>query len=144
MYGVFSFDQMLDGSQWTALWYRDGELVYYETKPWDGGSGGYGYTDWGPDPSFWLPGQYSVHIFNGNEWKISGQFEVTGDAPAALPTVTSTFTPSTTPSITPSRTPSPTKTLRPTKTPVPTRTITPTRTPSPTKSPTAVNATAAG
>lgn len=144
MYGIFSFDQMMDGSQWTSLWYRDGELVYFETKPWDGGTGGYGFTDWAPDPSAWLPGNYEVQIFNGVDWKVSGQFTVTGDAPAPVPTATSTFTPSITPSITPSRTQVPTKTLRPTNTTVPTRTSTNTRTPTRTKTPTVDAATAAG
>ena len=135
LYGIFSFDKMMDGSQWTALWYRDGQIVYYETKPWDGGTGGYGFTDWAPDPSAWLPGNYEVQIFNGLDWKISGQFTVTGVPPSPVPTATNTFTPSTTPSITPSRTPVPTKTLRPTSTPVPTRTSTNTRTPSKTPVP---------
>ncbi len=78
LYGTFSYNNMIDGSQWTALWYRDGNLVYYEFSPWNGGSGGYGYTDWNPSPEEWLPGNYDVQIFVGTQFKISGQFVVTG------------------------------------------------------------------
>jgi hypothetical protein len=48
MYAAFSYDGMTDGVQWTALWYRQGVLVNYETLVWNGGTGGYGYTDWEP------------------------------------------------------------------------------------------------
>ncbi|NMC13862.1 MAG: hypothetical protein GYA34_13390, partial [Chloroflexi bacterium] len=65
LYAVYSYDQMLDGSQWTALWFRNGELVFYETKVWDGGTGGFGYTDWNPEPEELKPGNYQVQIFNG-------------------------------------------------------------------------------
>lgn len=130
MFGVFSFDGMLDGSQWSALWYRDGELVYFESYPWNGGTGGYGYTDWRPDPSEWLPGEYEVQIFNGMLWKVSGRFTVTGVAPTQRPSPTPTFTPTITNTPTPTRTPTATRTIRPTATPIPTKTLSPTRTPS--------------
>ncbi len=114
---------MVNGSQWSSLWYRDGVLVYYESAPWNGGTGGYGYTDWDPKPEDWLPGNYDVQIFVGTEFKISGQFVVTG-TPIAGPTTTATplsglsttgapsgsATPQSTPSgsATPQNTPSPT------------------------------------
>ncbi len=129
LYGLFSFDAMLDGSQWSALWYRDGELIYYESYPWNGGTGGYGYTDWAPDPSAWLPGEYEVQIFNGTFWKISGRFTVTGNAPTIRPSATPTFTPTLSPTVTPTRTPTITRTPTLTRTPRPTATIVPTRTP---------------
>jgi len=81
LFGTFSYNNMLNGSQWSALWYREGELVYYETNPWDGGSGGYGYTDWEPPSNQWLPGAYEVQIFIGSEWFGSGYFTVTGAPP---------------------------------------------------------------
>ncbi|MGB9668945.1 MAG: hypothetical protein ACPL3P_05270 [Anaerolineales bacterium] len=141
LYAVFSYDNMVDGSQWTALWYRNGELVYFETRPWDGGTGGYGYTDWDPAPSEWLPGNYEVQIFNGLLFKTSGQFTVVGTPPTPAPTSTSTKTPTPTKTPLPSRTPSPTRTmtlppeLRPTKTPYLSPTITLTRTRYPTLTP---------
>ncbi len=118
MFALFSYDQMIDGVQWTALWFRDGELVHFETEPWDGGSGGIGYTDWDPPSGDWLPGNYQVQMFLGRELKVIGGFLVTGIPP------TPTETPSPTPSM------SPTNTLTPTITPWPTQTRTPTPTPS--------------
>jgi hypothetical protein len=114
MYGMFSYDQMTAGAQWTALWYRNGELVFYETLPWNGGTGGYGYTEWEPPSDAWLPGTYNVQIFVGTSWleNARGTFIVTGEPPTPAP------------STTPSRTPSPTNTIGPS----PTRTLTPTRT----------------
>jgi type VI secretion system secreted protein VgrG len=160
MYAVFSYDSMIVGSQWTALWYREGELVHYETIPWNGGSGGLGYTDWAPDPSEWLPGLYEVQIFVGNQFKQSGFFTVEGEPPTPVPTQTPTNTSTPTRTFTPTRTPRPTLTPTPTRTPrpspqpyysptptikptpyptltrTPTPTITQTRTPTPTHTPT--------
>lgn len=135
MYAVFSYDQMVVGSQWSALWYRNGELVHYETLPWNGGSGGLGYTDWEPDPSEWLPGEYEVQLFVGNVWRKSGQFMVEGEPPTPLPSPT--FTASITPTYThtPTRTPYPTATRPATSTPRPT--VTPYMSPTPTIKPTA-------
>lgn len=115
LYAQFSYDQMTIGAQWTALWYRSTELVNYETKPWDGQIGGWGYTDWDPDPHNWLPGEYEVQIFIGLEWKVSGRFTVEGQPPTQIPSATATYTAS------------PTLTLRPSDTRVPT--LTPTNSP---------------
>lgn len=133
MYALFTYDNMLPGSQWTAIWYRGETLVHYETIPWDGGYGGIGYTDWEPQPSEWLPGEYEVQIFVGQAWKVSGIFSVSGEAPTALPTETYTPSPTGTFTTTPTRTPRPTATPIPTRTPRPTTTPTntPTRTPRP-------------
>jgi hypothetical protein len=54
MYGIFTYDGMLPGVQWTALWLREGELVSYETYPWDGGTGGAYFTEWNPPPDQWV------------------------------------------------------------------------------------------
>ncbi len=80
----FSYDKLTDGVQWTALWFREDELVHYETLVWIWGSGGLGFSDWEPTPSEWLPGNYSVQIFIGHEFKSSGSFVVTG-APSIMP-----------------------------------------------------------
>lgn len=134
MYAVFSYDRMIVGSQWTALWYRDSELIHYETIPWDGASGGIGYTDWAPDPSAWLPGTYEVQIFVGLIWKISGAFTVEGEPPTPMPSKTPTPTSTGTSTPKPTRTPWPTATIVPTSTPRPTRT--PYMSPTPTLKPT--------
>lgn len=113
LYALFSYDQMVNGVQWTALWYRDGELVYFETLEWDGGTGGYGFTDWNPEPEAWLPGNYLVVIFVGLEVKVSGTFEVTGIPPTITPTPTATQTPTVTITPTPTHTRLPTATTAP-------------------------------
>ena len=113
LYALFSYDQMINGVQWTALWYRDGELVYFELIEWDGATGGYGFSDWNPDPADWLPGDYSVVIFVGLEVKVSGNFEVTGIPPTITPTPTATQTPTSTITPTITHTRWPTKTPRP-------------------------------
>lgn len=110
---VFTYDQMIPGSQWTALWYRDGRLVHYETIPWDGTTGGFGFAEWEAPPEDWLPGTYEVQIFVGLEWKVVGQFLLEGDAPTRIPTAT--LPPSQTPTLTrtPTRTQPPPATSTP-------------------------------
>lgn len=88
LYAIFTYDQMLPGVQWTALWLRQGQLVSYETKPWDGGTGGSGYTDWNPPPDRWLPGIYEVQLFVGDQFQVSNRFLVEGNPP--VPTATHT------------------------------------------------------
>jgi hypothetical protein len=88
MTACFSYNNMSPGVQWTAMWYRDGELVHYETLPWDGTTGGLGFSEWSPPPSEWFPGTYTVQIFVGLEWKVVGQFVVSGEPPTAIPSIT--------------------------------------------------------
>jgi type VI secretion system secreted protein VgrG len=101
LYAVFSYAQMLDDVQWTALWYREGELVHFESLPWNGGSGGIGYTDWEPAPELWLPGEYTIQIFLGKDFYISGFFTVVGDPPTPTITLTPVPAATTTPTPTP-------------------------------------------
>ncbi|MFO7943517.1 MAG: DUF308 domain-containing protein [Anaerolineales bacterium] len=115
MYGVFSYARMENNIQWTAVWYRNGNAVYYETLPWDGGSGGYGYTDWHPNPEGWLPGEYKVVLYLGLEQQVSDTFTVEGEPPTSTPTLT----------LTPTNTPTPITTSTPTITPSSTNTPTP-------------------
>jgi hypothetical protein len=132
LYGTFSYDKMIDGSQWTAVWYRlsDNILLCYETKPWDGSTGGYGYTECNPSSEQWLPGDYDVQIYIGTQWIVSSRFIVTGEAATPTRTGTPTRTPTNTSTLTPSRTISPTKgpTLSQTPRPTPTQTSPPTST----------------
>jgi type VI secretion system secreted protein VgrG len=132
LYGTFSYNNMADGVQWSALWYWEGELVYYESTVWEGGTGGYGYTDWEPDSNLWRPGMYEVQIFVGTEWKVSGWFTVTGDPPTPTITTSPTASATVTPTITDTPTATITLTRWPSATPTITQTPTRTRTPRPT------------
>jgi hypothetical protein len=142
MYAAFTYDKMLPGAQWTALWYRDGTLVYFETKPWDGEVGGYGFADWDPSPEKWLPGTYEVQIFVGMEWKVVGKFVVQGEPLTSTPTLTPsltripTLTRTPSPTRTPSQTPMPSKSPTLTWTPIPSWTPHPTDTRWPSQTPT--------
>jgi len=128
IFASFTYDQMQDGLQWTALWYRQGSLVHFETLTWDGGTGGAGFTEWSPDSEEWLPGMYQVQIFVGADPKVVGDFEVVGEVVTSTPTVTPSLTP--TPTFT--ETSSPTFTATHTRFPTDTATSTSTRTTVPT------------
>ena len=114
MYASFEYSHMTYGAQFTALWFRNGELVYFESGPWQTGGHGRGYSKWEPATHEWHPGEYEVQFFIGTQWKATGHFSVSGDPP----------TPTFTPSATLTRTPSPTVTPSPVPsgTPVPTST----------------------
>ncbi len=148
LYAAFSYNDMTSNAQWTALWYRGNELVHFESEPWNGSTGGYGYTDWNPPASEWLPGDYAVYIFVGMQYVQGGYFQVTGNPPGGIPptkspsptpgpsetmTAASTPTASLTPS--PTWTRPPTSTMRPSLTPLPTDTHWPTATDTPTPRP---------
>jgi hypothetical protein len=135
---------MTPGAQWSALWYRNGELLFYESIPWNGGTGGYGYTEWKPPSDSWLPGIYEVQIFIGMELVESAgsTFTVTGTPATAAPSLTPTRTPSPTATVGPSptrtNTATPTATMTPTITKTPTITLT--RRPTETRWPTLTSA----
>jgi hypothetical protein len=141
MYAVFHFENVNNGAQYTALWWRDGELVYYETKIWERPGEGFAYSLWKPaDPQAWKAGTYEVQIFLGANWKSVGKFVVQGDPFTRTPTRTPSPTGSLSP--TPSRTPSITPTPQPTRTateiPSPTSSRSPTVSPTPQPSATLV------
>lgn len=132
LYGAFSYDKMTDRAQWTAIWRRlaDNVVVCYESIPWNGGTGGYGYTECAPTV-MWQPGDYEVQIFVGIAFKVKADFSVTGNPPTPTITITPTRTQTPTRTITPtvpSPTPSPSRTPVPTRTPLPTLTRQPTNT----------------
>ncbi len=135
MFGVFSYDQMTVGAQWSALWYRGADLVCYETLPWNGGTGGFGYTECDAPLDGWKPGTYQVRLFLGTLWKQSGEFTVTGIPPTSTITLTPTRTITPSPTKGPSPTPSPSVTLTPSLTYTPSETFTPSRTPTITLTP---------
>jgi hypothetical protein len=134
LYAIFTYDQMVPGAQWTALWFHEGMLVHYETKPWDGATGGSGFTDWNPPASQWVSGVYEVQIFVGLEFVGNGRFLIQGNPPTNTPSVTPTFTKIPTHTSAPSITPYPSLTL------VPSVTLTSTLTSHPTTTVTSTNA----
>jgi hypothetical protein len=109
MTACFSYNNMIPGVQWTALWYRGDELLHYESIPWDGTTGGLGFSEWAPPPELWLPGLYEVQIFVGHDWKVVGQFIVDGDPLTSTASITpsATSTPTIARTSTPSGTPTP-------------------------------------
>lgn len=119
IYASFSYNNMSVGTQWTALWFRGGELVYYESKPWNGAAGGYGYSDCQLPAENWLPGDYEVQIYVGETWKATSKFSITGEPP------TPTVTPTRTSTVTLTATLSPTVTRTATITPTASRTAVP-------------------
>jgi hypothetical protein len=104
LYGAFTYNDMLDGIRWTAIWYRGDEIVCVESKPWDGGTGGYGYTECLPAEG-WLAADYEIQMFIGDKWKVSARFSVTGEAVSPTPTATASPAPTV---------PTPTATISPT------------------------------
>ncbi len=119
---TFTYDGMQDGVQWTEIWYLNGRLLIYKTSVWDSGTGGSGQDVLPLPVEEWEPGIYQLVFFVGIDWKVLGEFRVTG----APPTATITPTPSKT--NLPTLTPSSTRTLYPS----PTLRSTDTRWPSPT------------
>ncbi len=136
LYGAFSYDKMTDRAQWTAIWLRlaDNKIVCVESIPWNGGTGGYGYTECMPE-SMWQAGDYMVQIFVGVIYKVGTYFSVTGTPPTPTITLTPTITPIPSKTVTPTfptYTPGPSKTpspLPPTLTPRPSDTKWPSQTP---------------
>jgi len=135
IYAHFFYDNWLPGVQWSGVWLRDGQVVFVETRLWDGSTGGCGFTDFNNDRNWWPEGSYEVQIFIGSRWLASSFFQVGLSSPTATITPTSTpRTPTAAPSATASRTPAPSPEASATGTsrPSPTVTETPSRTPAPT------------
>jgi hypothetical protein len=131
IHASYSYNNMTDGAQWTAIWYRNGDFVHVQTAPWNGSTGGYGTIFWEPSPDEWLPGTYEVRIFVGMDWKVVGQFIVTGDPPQSTRTPTATITQTPSPTSAFSATPTLTATPVLSATPTASATRTPTNTPRP-------------
>lgn len=116
IYVTYSYDGMIDGVQWTAILYMNGQLIKYDTGSWEGGTGGLGQYDLILPAEQWLPGIYQLLFFVGVDWKVVGEFRVLGEP--STPTVTQTASLTKSPTLTPSltRTPFPSFTRHPTDT----------------------------
>jgi len=84
LFGAFTYDGLQDGVRWTAIWRRGETIVCLESKPWDGGTGGYGYTECAPEAG-WAPGEYEVQMFLGETWWISARFTILGTTETPTP-----------------------------------------------------------
>jgi hypothetical protein len=100
LYGAFTYNNLVNGVQWSAIWYREGEIVCIENQTWTAGTGGFGYTEC--EPRVWQPGEYEIQMFLGERWMVSKRFSVVGDPPTPTATGTSTATasPTGTPGVT--------------------------------------------
>ena len=85
LFGAFEYDFLEDGTAWTALWYRGPDLVCVERKPWDGGTGGRGFTECLPEGG-WITGSYEIQMFLGETWKVSTRFEIVDSLTPVAPT----------------------------------------------------------
>ncbi len=106
IFATYSYDQMVPGSQWTAVWYRNGEQVCLTTQPFAGGTGGYDSANCSNPIGGWQPGIYETQIFVGEDLKAVGRFMVEGQPPTPTASKTPTRTP-VTPSATATRTATP-------------------------------------
>jgi hypothetical protein len=98
LYAGFSYEDMVAGLRWTAVWLREGEIVCYETTVWENTTGGYYYSDFCNQkitPQMWVPGDWEVQIFVGQTWKTSGRFTILGDAPVVSGSSSPTVSPTT-------------------------------------------------
>ena len=99
IFATYSYTNMVPGSQWTALWLRDGKQVCLETHPFAGGTGGYDDASCSAPAGGWQPGVYETQIFVGQDIKVVGKFLVQGTPPTEIPSLTPT--PSRTPTLAP-------------------------------------------
>lgn len=109
IYASFAYRHMTYGVQFTVLWFRNGELVFFESGPWQFGGRGGASVKWEPAPHEWHQGEYEVQFFVGATWKATGRFVVRGNppTPTLTPTASATWTPKPLPSETPSAAPTP-------------------------------------
>ncbi|MBN2557034.1 MAG: hypothetical protein JXA97_13960 [Anaerolineales bacterium] len=85
LYGAFSYNNLTDGVRWSAIWqHEEMGIVCVESQIWNGGTGGYGYTECEPD--IWYPGEYVVQLFFAETWEVSGRFTIVGNPPTATAT----------------------------------------------------------
>ena len=105
LYAGYTYDGMMAGLRWTAVWLHEDEIVCFETKVWENLTGGYYYSDYCDQkitPEMWKPGHWEVQIFVGQTWKTSGKFTILGNEPTIDPSASAselgeTATPTLTP-----------------------------------------------
>ncbi|MBM4423276.1 MAG: hypothetical protein FJ030_07775 [Chloroflexi bacterium] len=123
---LYSYDRMTNGAQTSTVWYRDGIPIYIDTALWQGGTGGSTVVgDVCPlEACLFLPGNYRVAVFVGDQLKRSVDFTIVGAPPTRTPTPSDTPTVTNTPTATSTFTATGTATATHTRTATPTRTLT--------------------
>lgn len=86
LYGTFTYDFMVNGAQWTVLWYFGETTACEESSPWDVGTGGYGYTECERDE--WAIGEYEIQAYLGANWITSTRFRIVEVLETPVPTST--------------------------------------------------------
>jgi hypothetical protein len=131
---MYTYDNMTNGVQSSTIWYRDGVPIYIDTALWVGGTGGPAVDECPLEQCQFLPGNYRVAVFVGDQLKRFADFVITGTpptrtlTPSNTPSPSATFTATSTPTITNTATVTGTNTATFTASPRPTQTNTPSRT----------------
>jgi hypothetical protein len=94
IYAHFYYNNWLTGALWSGVWLREGQVIFVETRLWDGSTGGCGFSDYDNAKLWWPEGNYEVQIFIGERWLASNRFVIVRSTPT--PTPTNTRTPRTT------------------------------------------------
>ncbi len=79
----FIYRNMVDGTDWTAIWYYEGSEVYRENNAWAGGANGT-QTIRIQDPGGLLPGSYSLALYIGDRLAATSDFTLAGAQDGAL------------------------------------------------------------
>lgn len=96
MYGSYTYDKMVTGVQWTAVWLFEGKVICYKTTRWTLSSSGAGFTDACNkqlSPNQWKPGNYEVQVFVGQTWKSSGKFTIVNSQQSTTASPSPSITP---------------------------------------------------
>lgn len=90
IYAHFYYNNWLTGALWSGVWLRDGQVIFVETRLWDGSTGGCGFSDYDNTKLWWPEGNYEVQIFIGERWLASNRFVIVRSTPTPTPTNTRT------------------------------------------------------
>ena len=75
VYGIFNYEGLKDGLEWTYTWYRDGELEATRTEIWKSGEEGSAWVNLWNDAG--LPsGNYELRLYLGDKLLQSGTFVI--------------------------------------------------------------------
>jgi len=77
IFGVFEFQGMSDGWQWSSFFFRNGEEYASASWEWDHGTNGITFADlYYPDGKSLESGNYELKLFVGDKLMQSGKFKI--------------------------------------------------------------------